>query len=123
MSMHVHSGAAAPIFQAPIPPKVVIPSTDFGGPILSLFDPLDDDLPIVLADDGLPAEVIDVMAALEVIAASLKARADRDAQAILWPGEPYASPRSPERWLQELDQTMADLAVCRARLAREINAE
>ncbi len=110
---HLTSGAPAPIFQAPIPPEIVIPSSDLGGPIKSIFDE-------AFGEDGMPDGVIDAIDAITALGNLLVRSSTFDAHAILWPGQIFASPRSPERWVQFLDQVMADLALCRKRMAREV---
>lgn len=114
------TGAPAPIFQAPIPPEIIIPSSDLGGPIKSIFDEAFADEAFFPGEDGMPDGVMDAIDAITALGNRLVRYSTSDAHAILFPGQIFASPRSPERWVQVLDQVMADLALCRQRMAREV---
>lgn len=124
--MEKHSTNPTPTTPAEIPPLLVIPSADFGGPFLSVFDPqgwdeIKVDMPISLDKEGRPEEVIDAVTAISVVARQLERLAGRDACARLWPNEPYSQPFTAERWVALLDQALADLNQARERIAREIS--
>lgn len=107
------------------PPRIVIPSADFGGPILSVFDPAwwRDDNPLLDIDaEGCPVTEMDAIAAVHAVAEQLYEASKRDMEARYWPNERYAAPRSMERWLQLIDQSLDDLNWARLRIAREIEA-
>ena len=111
-----------------IPARLVIPSADFGGAFLSVFDPVSweesgIDMALNIDADGRPVEVLDAVTAILAVSGKLARISERDGSARMYPRDPYAEPLTPERWLQLLDQSLDDLNWARVRIAQEIEAD
>lgn len=106
---------------------IVLPSADFGYPIYSVFDeaayepyqPGFETAQFEPEGPLLPATRLDAITALEFLARGLESITSRDAKTILWPGKPYSSPRTRERWIELLDMSLADLARLRTYFEQE----
>lgn len=99
--------------QEEAPPRLIIPSADFGGPIYSLFDEnawLGDERPFDLDEDNdLPWKRGDADIAIKNLGELLVRVAVRDGHAYFWPRQTYADTVSAARWIDILNAAIGDL--------------